>query len=252
MDERLLKRLETKVDSWRVRIRDREERKTYDEVFDRRTLLTLQKLISDGTIDTLDYPVSTGKEGIVFHASGRHGPRAVKIYRTSNATFRTISRYIEGDPRFPRVGGNRRKLTYAWANKEFKNLQRMADHGVRVPRAYRCRENVLVMRYLGSVRGPAPVLKTVAVDDPDGLFTLVLQDMQGIHRAKLVHGDLSEYNILLWRRRPYVIDVGQAVSLEHPRAEAWFRRDMRNMARYFTHIGRDIEAEELASLVRGE
>ncbi len=252
MDERLLKRLESKVDRWRVRIKDREARKTYDEVFDRRTLLNLQKLISDGTIATLDYPVSTGKEGNVFRASGRRGPRAVKIYRTSNATFRTISRYIEGDPRFPRVGGNRRKLTYAWANKEFKNLQRMLDHGVRVPRPYRCRENVLVMRYLGSARGPAPELRQVAIGDPEGLFTLLLQDMRGIHRAKLVHGDLSEYNVLLWRRRPYVIDVGQAVSAEHPRAEAWFRRDMKNMARYFTHIGREVDADELASLVRGE
>lgn len=252
MDEKALHRLESRVDRWRVRIKDEEERKTYDEVFDRRTLFTLQKLISQGTIDTLDYPVATGKEGNVFRASSRRGPRAVKIYRTSTATFRTIARYIEGDPRFPRVGGNRRKLITAWATKEFKNLQRMADHGVRVPRPYRCLENVLVMRYLGSTRGPAPELKRVAVEDPEALFDLVLQDLRGIQRAQLVHGDLSEYNILLWQRLPYVIDVGQAVAWEHPRADTWFRRDMENMARYFRHVGREVEAEALATLVRGE
>jgi RIO kinase 1 len=252
MDERLLRLLESKIDSWKVRIKDADERKTYDEVFDQHTLLTLQKLISDGTIETLDYPVSTGKEGNVFRATSKRVARAVKIYRISTSTFRTISKYILGDPRFPRLGGNRRKIIYAWASKEFKNLCRMADAGVRVPKPYRCLDNVLVMGYLGTRRKPAPELRTLDVDDPERLFELILQDMRRVHEAELVHGDLSEYNILLWRGLPYIIDVGQAVPLDHPYAEEWFWRDMKNMSRYFTKLGLDVGPEELARMVRGD
>lgn len=251
MDDRVLRLLESKIDSWKVRIKDADERKTYDEVFDRRTLMTLQRLISDRTIETLDYPVSTGKEGNVFRATSKRGPRALKIYRISTSTFRVISKYILGDPRFPRLGGNRRKLIYAWASKEFKNLCRMAEHGVRVPKAYRCVNNVLVMKYIGSKRGPAPELRTLEVDNPERLFELILQDMRRIQRAELVHGDLSEYNILLWRGLPYIIDVGQSVPLDHPYAQEWFERDMRNMSRYFTRIGVEVTPEDLVGMVRG-
>lgn len=251
MDERV-EHLEAKVERWRYRVKDAEERKTYDEVFDRRTLLAFQRLINEGTLETLDYPVSTGKEGNVFRATSAKGPRAVKVYRVSTATFRTIGRYIEGDPRFPRLGGNRRKLIYAWAAKEFKNLSRMAQAGVHVPKPIRCLENILVMRYVGSAKRAAPTLRQVVVEDPTRLLDLLLADLQGIHRASLVHGDLSEYNILFWRRRPYIIDVGQAVPYDHPRAEDWFRRDMENMARYFRHLGVDGDPETLTAQVRGE
>ncbi len=252
MDERALRLLETKIDSWKVRVKDAEERKTYDEVFDRHTLLTFQKLISNTTIETLDFPVSTGKEGNVFRATSVKGPRAVKIYRVSTSTFKTISRYIEGDPRFPRLGGNRRKIIYAWASKEFKNLSRMAEYGVRVPKPYRCINNVLVMRYLGSKLRAAPELRTVSVSEPERLFELLLHDMQRIHKAGLVHGDLSEYNVLIWRKLPYIIDVGQAVPMDHPYADEWFDRDIRNMGRYFRRIGVKVTDGDLAQQVRGK
>ncbi len=252
MDERVLRHLESKIEHWRIRTKDANERKTYDEVFDRRTLFTLQKLISDRTIETLDFPISTGKEGNVFRATSTKGARAVKIYRTSTSTFRNISRYIEGDPRFPGLGGGRRELIFTWASKEYKNLITMAKHGVRVPRPYRCLENVLIMRYLGSKRGSAPELRSVRVEDPSRLYELILRDMQRIYQAELVHADLSEYNILLYRRLPYIIDVGQAVPFNHPHAQEWFQRDMRNMSRYFTRNGVVISPSELARQVRGD
>ncbi len=252
MDEKMVRLFESQVEKWRIRIKDEDERKTYDEVFDRRTLLDFQKLISEGTIDMLDYPVATGKEGNVFRATSSKGARAVKVYRVSTATFRTISRYIEGDPRFPRLGGNRRKIIHAWAAKEFKNLRRMADNGVRVPKPYRFLNNILVMGYLGSKKRSAPELRTLTVSDPDRLFELILQDMSRIHAAGLVHGDLSEYNILFWRKLPYIIDVGQAVTLDHPNAEEWLGRDIRNMTRYFRRIGVNVTEAELIGRVRGD
>src|SRR2546430_2558278 len=104
IDERRLRILETQVDALRTREKDSETRKTYDEVFDHAALLTIAELITDGVISTLDYPVSTGKEANVFHATGPDGrAKAVKIIRIANATFRNIAVYIDGDPRFMKV-----------------------------------------------------------------------------------------------------------------------------------------------------
>src|SRR5213594_4288507 len=80
IDERRLRILETQVDALRTKEKDSETRKTYDEVFDHAALLTIADLITDGVISTLDYPVSTGKEANVFHATGPDGrAKAVKI-----------------------------------------------------------------------------------------------------------------------------------------------------------------------------
>jgi len=116
IDERRLRILETQVDALRTKEKDSESRKTYDEVFDHAALLTIADLITDGVISTLDYPVSTGKEANVFHATGPDGrAKAVKIYRIANATFRNIAVYIDGDPRFKRVKRAIRPTLFAWA-----------------------------------------------------------------------------------------------------------------------------------------
>ena len=102
---------ETFLDDKRLKKLDRElqalisltgsDRKTQDEVFDKTTLRTLEKFISDGVIDILDFPISTGKEGNVFRGVTPDKKYvAIKIYRTSTATFKHISQYIIGDPRF--------------------------------------------------------------------------------------------------------------------------------------------------------
>ena len=249
--EAKLRQLETQVEAWRKRVKDQNERKTYDEVFDHATLRVLQRLISRRVIETLDYPVATGKEGNVFRATSRQGGLAVKIYRVSTSTFRSLARYIKGDPRFLQVGGSRRKLIFAWATKEFKNLTRMRQYRVRVPRPLVVRDNVLVMGYLGSQVRPAPELRHVQVDDPERLLHLLVMDLKRMHRSGLVHGDLSEYNLLWWRGLPYVIDVGQAVPHAHPMAEEWFDRDMRNLSRYLRGLGLDITEEELGRRARG-
>src|SRR2546421_6648280 len=81
IDERRLRILETQVDALRTREKDSETRKTYDEVFDHAARLTIAERITDGVISTLDYPVSTGKEANVFHATGPDGrAKAVKIF----------------------------------------------------------------------------------------------------------------------------------------------------------------------------
>src|SRR5881398_644674 len=161
-DDRQMRHLETQVDALRTKQKDSATRKTYDQVFDQAALPTIASLISDGVISTLDYPVSTGKEANVFHATDAAGrAKALKIYRINTATFRNIALYIEGDPRFKRVKRATKPTIFAWAQKEYKNLVRMGDAGVRVPIPERVLDNVVVMEYIGDETQPAPSLGSV-------------------------------------------------------------------------------------------
>jgi RIO kinase 1 len=238
-------KLERERDSWKIRRKDSEDRKTYDEVFDKENLMRIYKLFSDGVIDQIDYPISTGKEGNVFRATTSDGtPLALKIYRTSTATFRDMAKYIAGDPRFKGVSHNRRKLILAWSSKEFRNLQRLRDAGVRVPKAVACHKNMIVMEYIGSDSGPAPMMRAVKLDDPAGVAEIILGHVRTAYqKAELVHGDLSEFNVLMNGDEPVIIDVGQAVLLEHPLSGELLVRDMGNIARFFRKYGVSIDVE---------
>jgi len=252
LDEKKMRLLETRIEGWRIRVKDTDQRKTYDEVFDQRTLLTIFKMINDGLFTKIDYPVSTGKEGNVFHGMREEKAVALKIYRVSNATFNTISSYLRGDSRYRGLRGDHRRMICAWATKEFKNLDRLAAAGTRVPQPLAVSDNILVMGYLGDDTTPAPMLKNLKIEDPNACLDDVVENMKCIQKAGMVHGDLSEYNILLWDGRTYIIDVGQAVTLDHPQAEEWFTRDIDNMARYFRHQGLKLTPKQLRDRVRGE
>src|SRR3989475_3155929 len=250
--DRRMRQLEIQVDALRTNEKDSESRKTYDEVFDHAALLTIADLITDGVISTLDYPVSTGKEANVFHATGPDGrAKAVKIYRIANATFRNISVYIDGDPRFKKVKRAIRPTLWAWAQKEYKNLVRMEDAGVRVPTPERVHNNVLVMEYIGDETQPAPALREVRLEDPTAVYADVVANLQAIRKAELVHADMSEYNLLCWDGRAVVIDVGQAVTLDHPRASEWFKRDVGNIARFFRRLRVNVTAAGLERAILG-
>jgi len=219
-----------------------DERKTDGEVFDRKTLMTIYDLMKGGYIDTVRYPISTGKEGNVFYALDEDGePLALKIFRTSTSTFKNVARYIEGDPRFKGVVGNRWKLIYAWTNKEFKNLQRYADAGLPVPEPITFDKNCLLMEYIGDENGPAPQLKDVKLEDPTDMYDEVLSFIiDGWKDAHLVHGDLSEYNVLVWDGQPIMIDCGQAMTNDFFNAKDLLKRDIGNVNRFFKNKGADI------------
>jgi RIO kinase 1 len=240
--------LEHKIMALRKNSRTGDERKTLDEVFDRETILGIYKLMTDGYIDTIQYPVSTGKEGNVFAAADADGKLfALKVYRTSNATFNRIAKYIEGDKRFRGLSGSRRKIIFAWASKEFRNLQRMEDAGIRVPSPIRNYRNMLVMQYIGNKTGPAPLLRQVTLDDPEEVYSTIIEYMRlAYQEAKLVHADLSEYNILYYRKKPVIIDVGQAVLTDHPNAKDFLLRDIENVSRYFRGLEVNIMSKDEA------
>ena len=128
----------------------------------------------------------------------------------------------------------------------------MAASGARVPKAIEQQRNILVMSYIGDETRPAPLLREVRLDDAAAGLEDLIETMRAIRKAGLVHGDLSEYNVLVWDGHLWVIDCGQAVPLAHAHAEEWFLRDCGNIARYFRHIGVKTDAATIAARVRAE
>ena len=239
------KALERERDSWRMRRKDDDDRKSYDEVFNKQNLMRIYKLMSDGVLDRFDFTISTGKEGNVFRASTEDDQFvAVKIFRTATSTFSDMYKYVAGDPRFFGVTPkNRNRLIMVWAEKEYMNLSLMQKAGVRVPKPIAVHKNIIVMEYIGDETAPATQLRNVGLSDPAGVARKVLDYISLMYRkASLVHSDLSEFNILMHADEPVIIDVGQAVLKEHPHAQEWLERDVGNVARYFRRQGVSIDA----------
>ncbi len=247
IDDKKIRELESKVLAYRFRDKNLEDRKIYDEVFDHETLMTIYGLTTKGYFDTLDFPIATGKEGNVFRATTLDGNYvAVKIYRMSNSTFNNIQKYIAGDMRFRSVGKNKRRTIHLWAQKEFRNLERMHTNDIIVPKPITCIKNIIVMEFIGIDETPEPHLRSVDIEDPNELFKILYDNLKDIYqKAGLVHADFSEYNILMTESGPTIIDVGQAVLKNHPMAKEFLERDIKNLARYFKRFDIQVEVEDL-------
>jgi RIO kinase 1 len=225
------------------------DRRVFDQVFDRSTLLALHKLMEQGEIETIDYPIARGKEAHVFRATSANGPMAVKIFHTTNAVFKGLAKYIDGDPRFSGLSRRHRELVNIWVRKEFRNLKRMRKSGLRVPEPLFNLKNVLVMEFIGDEETPSPRLKDIQVEDATAVFEDLLEIVAVIWQTcDLVHADFSEYNIL-WRQGvPWVIDAGQAVTTRHPSAKEFLVRDVTRLTQWAGRNGHEADVAE--SLVR--
>ena len=222
-----------------------EDRKTYDGIFDKRTLLAFYKLFNRGSIDEVEFPISTGKEGVVFRAKGKDGFLAVKVYRMSTVNYRGLSRFIDGDDRFMHVRKTKDTIILLWAQKEFRNLRDFHKASVRVPEPVDRWNNIVVMGYVGNEESPAPLLKDMETLNIEMAYEII-EEMRKMYGAKLVHGDLSEYNILWWEDKPWIIDVAQAVPLTHPLADELLARDIKNMSRFFKRMGINLSPRDMA------
>ncbi len=239
------KQIESELERRKMkRRRDSDEFKVVEGVIDVSTLKCLYKLLNRGVLSSIHGVVSTGKEANVYRGIDSDGNSlAVKIYRVTTAESDYMIEYIEGDPRFRSVKRRSRALIPMWAMKEFKNLRRYHEAGVRVPRPIDIERNVVVMEFIGDITTglPAPLLKDVELEDPADTFDTIIGMIEtGVREAKLVHADLSEYNIL-WLDEPVFIDVSQSVVLEHGNSQMYLYRDIQNITNYFRKIGVDTE-----------
>lgn len=220
-------------------IREEDSRRIFAKVFDQRTISAVHKLAMRGLFKTLEFVVSTGKEAHVFRAVDSAGNfRAVKIYKIETSAFRHMGEYITGDERFKKIGREKQDVVYAWTRKEFKNLERASEAGVRVPMPMGFRDNVLVMEFIGREGVAAKTLKDAGFQDMEKLYQTVVDWVARLYfGAGLVHADMSEYNILVNGEEAVLIDMGQAVLLTHPKAREFFERDVGNIAEYFAKAG---------------
>ena len=220
--------------------KNQEEFRVIEEVFDRLTLEGILKLFNKGVIQTLHGVVKAGKEARVYYATDNEGKDlAVKIYYTHTAEFRKgMMQYIQGDPRFKRVRKNTKSMIYTWNQKEFSNLQLCVEAEVNSPRPIDFYRNILVMTFIGDDGVPAPLLREVDPIDPQIFYDQVIEQMQIMwQKAGLAHGDLSEYNIMVWEQKPVIFDVSQAMLTIHPMASILIERDIKNINNYFKRIG---------------
>ncbi|PSQ02445.1 serine protein kinase RIO [Halobacteriales archaeon QS_5_70_17] len=238
---------------FRKRIKDSEGLKVEASVFDDATFAAIYKLVQDGHIEAFGGPVSTGKEAAVYTALGPEGTVAVKVYRISASDFRQMRDYLDGDPRFEGIGSDKKKVVLAWTRKEFANLNRAREAGVRVPEPIAVERNVLVMEFVGSDEGQrGRRLAEVHVENPETAFEVVREYVRRLYDAGLIHGDLSEYNLVVHDGQLYVIDLGQAVTVHHPSSREFLERDCRNVAKFFARQGVDTSGEELLAYVTSE
>ena len=247
--DRIARKRDREFSQFRERLKDADQFKVEQTVFDDATFAALYKLVQDGYVDAFGGPISTGKEANVYEALGDDRDVAVKIYRINASDFRQMREYLDGDPRFEGIGSDKGKVVLAWTRKEFANLSRARAAGVRVPEPIAVERNVLVMELVGHADDRARRLAEVNVENPETAYEVVREYMRRLHRAGLVHGDLSEYNLIVYEGELVVIDLGQAVTVHHRNAGEFLRRDCRNVAAFFGRQGLEVDPDDLYDFV---
>ena len=248
MTDILSKKLESKIDnkliskSKRKRLEDGFKKgKVVNEVLDKPTVMTLYKMITDHIIAYVNGSISAGKESVLFWGVDENNVDvALKIYLVSTSNFKKREPYILGDPRFSNLKKGTKNLVYLWAKKEFRNLSQCYDSKIPVPKPRYVTNNVLAMDFVGEKGIPCKTLldSQISEDDYDQAISIVY-DLY--HKAKLVHGDYSEYNIFKTENGLVVFDLGSAVDLRHPNAQEFLKRDINNITRFFNKRGVSVE-----------
>jgi RIO kinase 1 len=242
--EKRLRERERRFDEERrMRIKRSEEYEALEEVFDKRTLLLIYGMLNKGALSELGGVVSAGKESRVYFGRAHGRDLAVKIYLTGSAEFRRgMMQYIEGDHRFAHIRrGDVRSIIGLWARKEFVNLKEFRRVGVSVPEPLHVEGNVLIMEFIGEDGLRAPLLNEVTLPEPASTYERLIQAIRlMVREAGLVHGDLSEFNVMMWNGLPVVIDVSQSLPLSHPLANDLLARDIDNINKFFKGQGVDV------------
>ena len=212
-----------------------------------RTPPRLQPLEDDGLIDETISQLMSGKEAQVYIVRCGERLRCAKIYKEANKrSFKQAAQYQEGrkvrNSRDARAMGKRtrygqRGQEEAWLNAEVEALRRLYQAGVRVPQTHGFVDGVLLMDMITDAEGDvAPRLNDVqmSAEDARRFHASVMQDVVKMLCAGLIHGDLSEFNVLMAADGPVIIDLPQAVNAAgNNNAAAMLMRDVENMTRYF-------------------
>lgn len=211
--------------------------KVMHNVFDEFTNRILFKLISQGHFEGLESPIKIGKEANIFSARKENGEVMVKIYRLESCDFNRMYDYIKYDPRYVGLKGKKRKIIFAWVQREYRNLLKAREIGVNVPTPLTFKNNVLVLEFIGKGGYVAPMLKDQKPKDPEKFLQKIIDNIKKMYKAGLVHADLSAFNILNFDERPVFIDFSQSSTIKNVRASEFLRRDVKNIVNFFRKCG---------------
>ena len=232
-----------------------EDYDVFDNVFDMPTLMTINELRRDGIIQYIETSLAAGKESKVYRAVAPDSSlRIVKIYLIVSAEFKKRMQYIAGDPRFSDIKRGSRSLIMTWARKEFKNMHTAHAAGVRVPLPIAVKKNVLVMEFVADSEGnPMPALintEEITLND----YQQVIEQMTMLYqKAKLVHADLSEYNIFKTNLGIMLFDFGSAIDIQQPNSKQFLLRDVSNINRFFEKRGIEVlPPAQVIEKIRGD
>ena len=207
----------------------------------------LQPLVDEGLIDEVLRPLMSGKEAAVFVVRCGEQIRCAKVYKDADhRSFKKAAQYQEGR----KVRNSRRSRAMSkgskygreqqedsWQHAEVNALFKLADAGVRVPEPYGCYDGVLLMELVTDADGDvAPRLNDVSMDAEQAIedHSIMMRYIMRMLGQGLVHGDLSEFNVLVDAYGPVVIDLPQAVDAAANNNASWMlKRDVNNMTQYY-------------------
>ena len=214
----------------------------------------LLPLIEDGLIDQVLSQLMSGKEATVYTVACGSEVRCAKVYKeAAKRSFKKAVQYQEGR----KVRNSRRARAMEkgskfgrdqqeeiWQSAEVDALYKLANAGVRVPEPYGCFDGVLLMELITDGEGyVAPRLNDVTLS-PDKArhdHAVVIQDVIRMLCAGVIHGDLSEFNVLVDEHGPVIIDLPQAVdAAANNNAKSMLERDVRNMTNYYGQFAPDL------------
>jgi RIO kinase 1 len=212
-----------------------------------KTPKSIEPLVRDGFVDEVLRPLKSGKEAAVYVVSSEGDIRCAKVYKEANKRgFHKQALYQEGrkvrntrQARAMQKGSKfgAQQQEAVWQNAEVDALYRLAAAGVRVPKPYNFIEGVLLMELITDEHGSAaPRLNDLELTSEQALeyHGLLLKEVVRMLCAGIVHGDLSEYNILVDSHGPVIIDLPQAVdAAANNNAARMLERDVNNLASYF-------------------
>lgn len=259
------------------KVRETKDTSTAEHAIDDKTKVILTRMQDRGLVAEVYGIISKGKEAVVLHADGGDGvdasqtgadvstankhdskfvvptdiPKeiAIKVYQTQIVEYKGREKYIAEDYRFKSRFKklNDRKIIYMWAEKEMHNLKRMRAHGMLCPRVVALKNHVLFMSFIGKDGKSAPQLRQARLSKKQQAkaYEQVVEIMKTMYqKCHLVHGDLSEFNLLWHENKVWVIDVSQSVEPTHPQALTFLLRDCKNVHNFFTKLAVGIEVLE--------
>ena len=218
------------------------------------TVRAIWKLENRGHFDDVIGVENEGKESTIIKVITKEKQeRILKIHRIEANKFRRIHEYIFGDPRFSGIKTDRRSLVFTWAKKEYSNLKRCFESGISCPEPFAFLDNMVVMQAVEDKNGAlSKKLKDTPIANPEKILDSIVEEYKKFYNdAKLVHSDLSEFNILVQDgKKPWLIDLAQAVHVDHPKSKEFLERDIKNLCRYFTKLGINADNAEIMGAIQ--